>query len=117
MAGSSGAIAGRTGEVRRSGGDHNGVGTPTMYMGEPIRVAVANDYELVIAGLAAMLQPYQHRVEVADAVLVGQPVSEPVDVVLYDTFGRVEAASDAVNELLSTGNVGQVVVYTRSPRP
>ena len=32
----------------------------------PVRVAVVNDYEVVIAGLAAMLAPYSHRVQVVE---------------------------------------------------
>lgn len=88
-----------------------------MQMGEPIRVAVANDYELVIAGLAAMLQPFSDQVVVCDAVLVGEPIAEPVDIVLYDTFGRVDGAAKAIHELMETGKVGKVVVYSSTPRP
>lgn len=88
-----------------------------MRMGEPIRVAVANDYELVIAGLAAMLEPYGDRVKVHDAVLVGEPIDEPVDVVLYDTFGRLDDASKAIHELLQDEAVTKVAVYTSVPRP
>jgi DNA-binding NarL/FixJ family response regulator len=88
-----------------------------MQLGEPIRVAVANDYELVIAGLAAMLQPFRDEVEVCDAVLVGEPIAQPIDVVLYDTFGRIDGTPKAVDELLESGKVGKVVVFTSTPRP
>lgn len=88
-----------------------------MQMGEPIRIAVANDYELVIAGLAAMLQPYSDQVAVCDAVLVGEVIPDPIDVVLYDTYGRVDGAPKAVQELLDSGQVGKVVVFTSTPRP
>lgn len=87
-----------------------------MPMGEPIRVAVANDYELIIAGLAAMLQPFR-EVHVCDAVIVGEPLVDRIDVVLYDTYGRLDGAPKAVHELLDTGDVGRVVVYTSTPRP
>ena len=88
-----------------------------MHMAEPIRVAVANDYELVVAGLAAMLKPFEREVEVRDAILVGGPIEATVDVVLYDTFGRIDGTSKAVRELLDTDEVDRVVVYTSTPRP
>ena len=88
-----------------------------MPLGEPIRIAVANDYELVVAGLAAMLAPYSTRVEVQEAIVLGQAIEDPVDVVLYDTFGRQDGTQTAVRELLDTGKVKMVVIYTGTPRP
>lgn len=88
-----------------------------MQTGEPIRIAVANDYELVIAGLAAMLQPFRDTVEVRDAVLIGEPIAEPLDLVLYDTFGRLDGPAEPVGTLLASGRVGRVVVFTSTPRP
>jgi DNA-binding NarL/FixJ family response regulator len=87
-----------------------------MPLGEPIRVAVANDYELVVAGLRAMLAPYTSRVEVCDAVVVGQPIEHQVDIVLYDTFGRQDGTGEAVRQLLDSGKVKRVVIYTGTPR-
>ena len=87
-----------------------------MPPGEPIRVAVANDYELVVVGLAAMLAPFSDRVEVCDAILLGQPIAHPVDVALYDTFGRQDSTGEAVRELLDSGQVKLVVIYTGTPR-
>src|SRR5687768_4693638 len=87
-----------------------------MPLGEPIRVAVANDYELVVAGLSAMLAPYSSRVEVCDAIVVGEPILHPVDIVLYDTFGRQDGTRGAVRELLDSGQVKRVVIYTGTPR-
>ena len=53
-----------------------------------IRVAVANDYEIVVVGLAAMLDRHDD-LDVVDMFIVGEDApSEPIDVVLYDTFGR-----------------------------
>ncbi len=82
-----------------------------------MRVAVANDYELVIAGLAALLEPFCDRVEVADAIIVGQPLSDPVDLVLYDTFGREGLADVALRALIDTPGVRRVAVYTLSVTP
>jgi DNA-binding NarL/FixJ family response regulator len=87
-----------------------------MPPGEPIRVAVANDYELVVAGLAAMLEPFHDRVEVREAVLLGQEIEDAVDIVLYDTYGRQDGTRDAVRELLDSGKVKLVVIFTGTPR-
>lgn len=82
----------------------------------PVRVAVANDYELVIAGVRAMLQGFD-RVTVTDAIIVGEPLSSPVDIVLFDTFGRADDATHGVKQLLDTEGVGKVALYTGAPRP
>ena len=81
-----------------------------------VRVAVANDYELVIAGLRAMLEPFD-RVEVVDSIVVGEAVSSPCDVVLFDTFGRSDDAVGGVKQLLDTEGIGRVALYTGAPRP
>jgi len=53
----------------------------------PLTVAVVNDYPLVVAGLRAVLEPYESRVLVAE-LNVNTPVLTQVDVVLQDTFGN-----------------------------
>lgn len=55
----------------------------------PIRVAVVNDFELVVAGTAAVLQSFAERVRVVE-IDAGRPVVSDADVVLYDSFGRVQ---------------------------
>jgi DNA-binding NarL/FixJ family response regulator len=79
-----------------------------------IRVAVANDYEIVVAGLAAMLSRHDD-LEVVDMFVVGEePPSVPIDVVLYDTFGREAVDQDQLKSLTSTPLVHHVVVFTLS---
>lgn len=74
-------------------------------------MAVVNDYEVVVHGVAAMLRSYADRVEVreldADAAVV-----TPVDVALYDTFAQPQGDQEAVARLLANPRVGRVVVYT-----
>jgi DNA-binding NarL/FixJ family response regulator len=80
----------------------------------PLRVAVANDYEIVIAGLAAMLAPHPDLV-VVDMFVVGEEdPKEPIDVVLYDTFGREGDDGDQLQTLTSTPNVRHVAIFTLS---
>ena len=55
----------------------------------PLRVAIVNDYDLVVAGVAAMLAPHHERVAVVE-LDSNLPVVSDVDVILYDTFGQVQ---------------------------
>jgi DNA-binding NarL/FixJ family response regulator len=79
-------------------------------MGEgPVRVALMNDYAVVLAGLAHMLAPFGDRVQVVE--LVSQlPVESSVDVVLYDAFSRERVVGPVVEEL--TGQDFKGVVYS-----
>ncbi len=79
-------------------------------LGRPVRVAVVNDYELIVVGVAALLQPYSDRVLVVE-VDSNMPVLRDVDVILYDTFGQVQGRGVDVESLVDGGNA-KVVVYS-----
>lgn len=64
----------------------------------PVRVAVVNDYEVVIAGLSAMLAPYSHRVQVVE-LDAREPVRGDVDVVLVDPFGSAGRGPTTIRAL------------------
>ena len=75
----------------------------------PIRVAIVNDYEIVVAGVAAMLAPHRDRVVVVE-LDSGLPVVSDVDVILYDTFGQVQGdavLADLLAHQLQPGVLGQ----------
>jgi DNA-binding NarL/FixJ family response regulator len=76
------------------------------------RVAVVNDYEVVVAGLAAILEPFQDRVELVDAFLVDEPIEGTVDIALYDTFGRQGSEEAEIGKILGRPEVKQVAVYS-----
>ncbi|MEO5679407.1 MAG: response regulator transcription factor [Acidimicrobiales bacterium] len=80
----------------------------------PVRVAVANDFDLVVAGVAALLAQFSPGLEVTELVVGREAVVEPVDVVLFDTYGRAEMGLDRVRDLRGMANVGRVAVYTLS---
>jgi NarL family two-component system response regulator LiaR len=61
----------------------------------PLRIAVVNDFPVVVAGVTAMLAPYRDRVEVVDAG-AGDELEAGLDLVLYDSFG---AADHTVTEV------------------
>ena len=76
----------------------------------PIRVAVSDDYELVVAGVAASLSPYGDRVDVVE-LDANEPTTRDVDIVLYDTFGQDQGENIDIGRLSRTGQP-KVVVFT-----
>jgi DNA-binding NarL/FixJ family response regulator len=74
-------------------------------------VAIVNDYELVVRGLAAMLEPYSDRVRLVDLEAGGEPKVH-ADVALFDTFGGRKHALARAKTMLEEGFVDQVVLYT-----
>jgi DNA-binding NarL/FixJ family response regulator len=76
----------------------------------PIRIAIVNDYELVVAGVAAMLAPHHDRIAVVE-LDSSLPVVSDVDIVLYDTFGQPQGDT-ADLEALVDGNDARVVVFS-----
>ena len=82
---------------------------------EPIRVAIVNDYEMVVAGVAAMLAPHSEHVAVVE--LDSQlPVLSDVDVILYDTFGQVQGDGVDLAELVDGGSA-RVVIFSWNTQP
>jgi DNA-binding NarL/FixJ family response regulator len=71
-------------------------------------VAVVNDYPLVAAGLEALLRPYQPRIRV-EAYVGELPPPGRADVVLFDTFGRPDAAERLAQLVAECG--APVLVY------
>ncbi len=76
----------------------------------PIRLAIVNDYEIVVAGVAAMLTPYSERVTIVE-LDAGLAVSSDVDLILYDTFGQVQGDGVDLEGLLH-GNDARLVVFS-----
>lgn len=60
----------------------------------PVRIAIANDYDLVVSGITAVLAPYADRVTIIE-IDSSLPVVSRVDVVLYDSFSQLQI--DAVD--------------------
>lgn len=83
----------------------------------PITVAAVNDYELVVEGVAALLRQHPDRLLVADQIVAGEALTTPVDVALYDTYGRVGLAAPVLQELAADPLVGQVAVFSLDLRP
>jgi two-component system, NarL family, response regulator LiaR len=82
---------------------------------EPLRLALSNDYTIVLAGLASMLEPYADTVEVLEVTTQGT-MSQPVDLILYDTFGRLPADDEKLERIVAE-NDAKVVVYSWDTYP
>lgn len=76
-----------------------------------MRVAIVNDYEVIVAGVRAMLAPRQLRVDVVE-LDVGKDPEHRVDVALFDTYGQPGLGLSRVRSLAKSDRVGAVVVYT-----
>ncbi|WP_145229035.1 response regulator transcription factor [Rudaeicoccus suwonensis] len=76
---------------------------------EVVRVAIVNDFEIVAAGLAAMLEPFTDRVEIIEVASLLEVASE-VDVVLYDAFSRGRVVGPVEKTVNMTS--ARVAIYT-----
>src|SRR3978361_1135746 len=77
----------------------------------PILVALVDDYDVVLAGVARMLDPFRDRVLIAE-LDADEPVEDEVDIVLYDSFGQPESDHDQIAVLVRNPRARRVVVYT-----
>jgi len=82
----------------------------------PIRVALVDDYDVVLIGLAHMFDGYRDRVMVAE-IDANRPVVDDVDIVLYDSFAQPEADNDEIQSLIDNPRASRVVVYTWNFHP
>jgi DNA-binding NarL/FixJ family response regulator len=84
----------------------------------PIAVAVINDYEIVIEGVACMLARFPERAQVCERIIVGEPIDHPpIDVALYDTYGRVGIASEALERLRVHRDILHIAMFTLDLAP
>ena len=67
-------------------GPNNPTGPLKRDVGQ-LRVAIVNDYQVIVAGLMAMLAPQQYRVNVVELDVQRGPVNS-VDVALFDSYGH-----------------------------
>lgn len=83
---------------------------------EPLRLRLLNDYEVVVAGLRAMIEPLSSRLLVVEEDL-RSAADRPVDITLYDTFGTAQADRDDIAGVLSDPRSGAVVIYSWNVQP
>jgi DNA-binding NarL/FixJ family response regulator len=81
-----------------------------------IRLAIVNDYEVVVRGLADMLAAEADLFDVVE-LDSGTLPEESVDIALYDSFAQSESNGAEVGALLDHPLVSKVVVYTWTVDP
>ncbi|BBX61177.1 DNA-binding response regulator [Mycobacterium saskatchewanense] len=82
----------------------------------PITVALVDDYDVVVKGVANMLDPYRDRVVIAELDST-MPVEDTVDIVLYDSFAQPESDHEEIAVLVANPRAHRVVVYTWNFHP
>ncbi len=82
----------------------------------PITVALVDDYDVVVMGVANMLDQYRDRVVVAE-LDTNRDVSDAVDIVLYDSFAQPESDHEEIGVLVDNPRAERVVVYTWNFHP
>lgn len=80
---------------------------------QPLRIALVNDYRIVVAGLSKMLRPFTERVLVVE-LDVGVCPDQQVDVALYDTFAAVGGDSHYLEKIVASEQATRVAVFSFS---
>jgi DNA-binding NarL/FixJ family response regulator len=82
----------------------------------PITVALVDDYDVVVMGVANMFDKYRDRVVVAE-LDANMGVKDDVDIVLYDSFAQPESDHEEIAVLVANPHARRVVVYTWNFHP
>ncbi|RYZ32134.1 MAG: hypothetical protein EOP01_01855 [Propionibacteriaceae bacterium] len=85
-------------------------------MPEPITIAVVDDYDVVVLGVARMLEQYPDRVDVVE-LSTSSTVDRPVDIVLYDAYAQPETDAADLQQFLTNPLAGRTAVYTWNFHP
>jgi DNA-binding NarL/FixJ family response regulator len=82
----------------------------------PFTIALVDDYDVVLLGLARMFDDYPDRLTVVE-LDANEPPEHPIDVVLYDAFAQPESTQARIAELVNNPHARHVVVYTWNFQP
>ena len=82
-------------------------------MRPPLRLAIVDDYAVVIAGVASFLAA--ERIDVVETG-ASMPVLTDVDIVLYDTFGQVQGDGLDLQDFVRDSGA-KVVIYSWNLKP
>ena len=74
----------------------------------PLRLAIVDDYAVVVAGVASFLA--EHHIDVVETG-ASQPVMSDVDIVLFDTFGQIEGMGIDLEDFVRDSGA-RVVIYS-----
>jgi DNA-binding NarL/FixJ family response regulator len=79
----------------------------------PLRLAIVDDYPLVVAGVASFLA--SERIDVVETGAMTTVVTD-VDIVLYDTFGQVQGVGIDLEDFVRDSGA-KVVIYSWNLQP
>lgn len=85
-------------------------------MAGPIRIALVNDYAIVLEGLRSLLKSSEPEIQVIE-IDVRKGPRRKVDITLLDTYGELENLGDRVRSLGADPDNGAIVVFSFSDRP
>ena len=71
---------------------------------------MVDDYEVVVRGVAALLQ-HEPRIDVVE-LTVDEPVRSDIDVALFDTFGTDRLTGGLLRRVVANPHVAAVAAYT-----
>ena len=79
-------------------------------------MALVDDYDVVLMGIANMFNQYRDRVVVAE-IDANMILEDTVDIVLYDSFAQPESDHEEIATLVNNPRARRVVVYTWNFHP
>lgn len=82
----------------------------------PLTVALVDDYDVVLAGVANLLEPYRDRIVVAE-IDANTALHDAVDIALYDAFAQPESDQAEIGVLVDNPRARRVAVYTWNFHP
>jgi len=82
----------------------------------PITIALVDDYDVVLLGVAQLLDTYRDRVLIAKSD-TNEPDADTVDIALYDSFAQPESDHNEISVLIDNPSARRVVVYTWNFHP
>jgi DNA-binding NarL/FixJ family response regulator len=77
----------------------------------PLTIALVDDYDIVVMGVAHILEQYRDRVVIAE-LDTNKALADMVDIVLYDSFAQPESDHDEIGVLIRNPRARRVAVYT-----
>jgi NarL family two-component system response regulator LiaR len=83
-------------------------------MQRPLRLAIVDDYAVVVAGVASFLGAEHIQVVETGATA---PVISDVDIVLYDTFGQVQGTGIDLEDFFRDSGGAKIVIYSWNLEP
>jgi DNA-binding NarL/FixJ family response regulator len=83
---------------------------------KPIRVALVNDYMIVLEGLRSLLRSSEPEIHVVEMDVKKEP-DRRVDLTLLDTYGEIGTLDERVRSLGADATNGAIVVFSFSDHP